>query len=32
MQYLTEAGGYMGAVCTGSGTPGTWKAFGAIAA
>lgn len=24
--------GYIGSVCTGSGTPGTWKAFGAIGA
>lgn len=24
------AGGYMGAVCTVAGTPGTWKAYGAI--
>lgn len=26
------AGGYIGYVCTTAGTPGTWKAFGAIAA
>lgn len=25
-----EAGGYIGAVCTAAGTPGTWKNFGAI--
>lgn len=28
----TLAGGYMGWVCTTSGTPGTWKTFGAISA
>jgi hypothetical protein len=32
--YFTEptAGGSLGAVCVTSGTPGTWKTFGAIEA
>ena len=30
MDALPTAGGYIGNVCTSSGTPGTWRAFGAI--